>query len=934
MKMRFPVDALHLLPMVTMLAASSGIRGVAASLPNIIIVQPDDLPFYKEWGSPPKNPIEPGDNQAVNLPLDILGEPLAPTLEMIREGGLQMMQAYASSPQCGTSRFSTMTGRVASRADSAIAFALATNLRNTKVQISTVKLGGEDCSSYNLAQAFSSHGYRTAMTGKWHLSKTEANETYEEHVAMVEECGFDYADAVYMENLFENAGIDTLHNLEWVTETAIKFMQNNYEGANSTRDDDPFFLYLNPTVPHGLVLESLESNCTSGTPAGDLDKEPKVAGMTVDADTGERVGCRKYRKSVIDRVGNNDEDTLGLVWVDDMIKSVMLELERSGKLNNTIIIFQEDHGTEAKSTLFEGGLRIPQFIYYPDYFDTETPDKKYYGPVSTIDIAPTLFEIAGITEDMDYHYATDGMSWASIVKEEDEDIVTDYIDNRCLVFEHISDRAILCGKCGKFISGSTTPTQAEKYGLVSNINMTNMTGAPQRFLFDLCNGTDEYVTDGISLEETTSSDFMVGKTLNSVKSCWIEKTQPSVEQDYETQCSTSRSFNACTDGIPGGVWVPQTHSSLSEYAIEFEKQETEDFNATIEGTPVVSGSIDHIWYPIDMVTNATCASVRAVELKYIELVLDNSFPNHKGLTVEIKQTLSDGTVYFGSLSIQGADGDVMTYSAPEGFATHFGDGDTLQIWQLIPKLPPQAPFLNPNTLFVEFGFDFVCEPDSTEMWLLNDNNETSMTIGGNPLVNIERVDVCDDRLTVTASGIPNYLTTITQELMDDLDSTPLVAVDFVNNSTSVSVGDVVPFAADIGYDTRSCEYGYWPPGPSCPEDQAKVITFPLAATGEAEPKCLIPRGKQGLFINGVDIYNWWDARTYASGVWHTIAPVIEKYGTDICHGHAGQGQYHHHSLSPCLEDLLGDDGSAHSPAVGLIADGHKVTSSRRLLAFL
>ena len=70
--------------------------------PNIIMMQPDDMKHFHDWGSaPPNNPTEP--SKTVDEPANGL-----PNMEFLRTNGLQMMQAYTVSPMCGTSRYSTM----------------------------------------------------------------------------------------------------------------------------------------------------------------------------------------------------------------------------------------------------------------------------------------------------------------------------------------------------------------------------------------------------------------------------------------------------------------------------------------------------------------------------------------------------------------------------------------------------------------------------------------------------------------------------------------------------------------------------------------------------------------------------------------------------------------------------------------------------------
>lgn len=134
--------------------------------PNIIIFQPDDLKHYDTWSPPPNNPNEP--NYEVSEPID--GG--LPFMNLLREEGMEMKQAYTASPACGTSRFSTITGKYASRAESG-------KKKSSKgrrylneadprdVTIPTTKLIGSDCSDKNVAAAFKRSGlYRTAMFGK------------------------------------------------------------------------------------------------------------------------------------------------------------------------------------------------------------------------------------------------------------------------------------------------------------------------------------------------------------------------------------------------------------------------------------------------------------------------------------------------------------------------------------------------------------------------------------------------------------------------------------------------------------------------------------------------------------------------------------------------------------------------------------------------
>ena len=72
-------------------------------------------------------------------------------------------------------------------------------------------------------------------TGKWHLSKFYDNAyDYDAAVETVQACGFDFVDALYIENMesneddFDNYNDGTFsHNMEFVTYEAINFINDN-----------------------------------------------------------------------------------------------------------------------------------------------------------------------------------------------------------------------------------------------------------------------------------------------------------------------------------------------------------------------------------------------------------------------------------------------------------------------------------------------------------------------------------------------------------------------------------------------------------------------------------------------------------------------------------------------------------------------------------
>lgn len=217
---------------------------------------------------------------------------------------------------------------------------------------------------------------------------------------------------------------------------------------------------------------------------------------------------------------------------------------------------------------------------------------------------------------------------------------------------------------------------------------------------------------------------------------------------------------------------------------------------------------------------------------------------------------------------------------------------------------------------------------ATQSWVIN-NTDSSANFG--VLVNVQSVSSTsigpNQFNQISATGIPDYQVEMTQAQIDTLNNRPEAATDFDNGQTSAQVGQIVSFGDDIGYNIihAGCSLGYWPPGPACPSDQSRSANIPANPT-PASTDCETSVNAMGLMLNGTSIYNWSDGVSYnQQGVWNQLAPEFEIYDVDICSGHAQtEGDYHHHMFSPCLANLFGDEGQAHSPIYGYAADGYPV----------
>ena len=168
------------------------ISATTATATNFLIIQPDDMPFYEPWLPPAHLPwtgTYPGEFYPSNSNL--------PWINKLRNDGMVMTNAYAASPKCGTSRYSTVTGRYPSRSAKARRSAWSNNVHPVSATIPKSKLDdlnqvmdGDDCSHSNIAQVFSSNDYVTGMVGKWHLTVVDDIMEVDDVKLEVQACGF------------------------------------------------------------------------------------------------------------------------------------------------------------------------------------------------------------------------------------------------------------------------------------------------------------------------------------------------------------------------------------------------------------------------------------------------------------------------------------------------------------------------------------------------------------------------------------------------------------------------------------------------------------------------------------------------------------------------------------------------------------------------
>jgi arylsulfatase A-like enzyme len=292
-----------------------------------------------------------------------------PNLDKLAQTGASLEQFYVQ-PMCTPTRAALLTGRYPLR------YGLQTGV------IPSAGTYSLPLDEYLLPQMLKDAGYKTAMSGKWHLghAKTEF---------WPRQRGFDsfYGATVGEIDHFKHSshGVkDWYRNNKPIEEEGF---DNSLFGAEAVRvinehdPKTPLFLYLAFTAPHTPFQ----------APQNYIDRFKDIADEN----------RRKYAAMIS--------------VMDDEVGEVVAALQKRGMRDNTVIVFHSDNGgvlssifagdskvagklpadngpyREGKGTLFEGGTRVVAFINWPGKIKPGVVD----GMMHITDMYPTLAGLAG-----------------------------------------------------------------------------------------------------------------------------------------------------------------------------------------------------------------------------------------------------------------------------------------------------------------------------------------------------------------------------------------------------------------------------------------------------------------------------------------------------------------------------------------------------------
>jgi arylsulfatase A-like enzyme len=393
--------------------------------PNVVLIITDDQsPFVWEYTGGYRSTEAFGycDDEQVS----------SPEIDRLARDGLVFTRAYVSSSVCSPSRYATFTGRYGGRCTGPHFMRLHPPGTMTRVENNT-ELELDRPSLPTLLQAA---GYRTGFVGKSHVVKHDvhnAPQSWERHGLQtyardadprdpaitarmqhnhaqwqrwIAAYGFDFVGHVYPANLRELYNEDlNVHNVEWTTAAALEFIDEAKAG-------EPFFLYYATTVPHGPAPWIRQK----GKFVHGLDADPGMTGEGYITPEYEFMPTRAELLAHARQTGK-PVASAWVHWFDAAVGALRTRLEEKGLWENTLFIVTSDHGAwrHGKTTLHEGGLRVPLVMHWPAGIRQPA---EYAGLVQNIDYAPTILDLAGVTPPAEMQ--CDGVSLVPVLRGSDQ----------------------------------------------------------------------------------------------------------------------------------------------------------------------------------------------------------------------------------------------------------------------------------------------------------------------------------------------------------------------------------------------------------------------------------------------------------------------------------------------------------------------------------
>lgn len=343
--------------------------------PNIVLIYIDDMGFsdLNSYGEPYGNTLTE-----------------TPHIDQLTEEGMKFTNAYSSAPLCTPARAALLTGRSPVRLN----FEFVTKYEDDEYSWDDPEWENHwsghrllpppftlnlPLKEITIAEALNKGGYKTAISGKWHVATHYKHYKGWSPTHGPVQQGFDDAEETFGSHPYSYRIGEKLEDSEKLesgeypsdelTDRAIKFIQQDH--------DQPFFLFVSHYYVHTPIENKAEWL---------IEKYREKAGPDV---AEERIQYAAFVETL-----------------DFYVGQVLEAIDTKNIQDDTIVILTSDNGGHpefafnrpfrgSKWNLYEGGIRVPLIVRWPGIVNKGTSTDV---PVIQTDFMPTFREIAGLEE--------------------------------------------------------------------------------------------------------------------------------------------------------------------------------------------------------------------------------------------------------------------------------------------------------------------------------------------------------------------------------------------------------------------------------------------------------------------------------------------------------------------------------------------------------
>ena len=340
----------------------------AAGKPNIVLIMADDMGYEA---------LSANGSESYK----------SPNLDKLAAQGIRFTNCFAN-PICTPSRVKIMTGLY--------------NVRNY------VKFGLLDRGQTTFAHQLKAAGYTTCIAGKWQLGMQADSP---QHFGFEQSCLWQHTRSGRSKENGKNIDRRFVNPLLEINGKEKDYVNGEY-GPQVCTDFICDFIDENREKPFLVYYPMILTHCPFDPTPDSTDWDPKRLGSTTYK--GDRNDPQRHFRDMV-------------AYADKVVGQIVAQLEKSGVLENTLLIFTGDNGTDKpivtswngtkvvgrKGSMTDAGTRVPLIASWPT--GIKQPGRVVDDLVEFSDLMPTLCEVTGAN--LPSNYPGDGSSIVPVLQD-------------------------------------------------------------------------------------------------------------------------------------------------------------------------------------------------------------------------------------------------------------------------------------------------------------------------------------------------------------------------------------------------------------------------------------------------------------------------------------------------------------------------------------